>query len=228
MRAAVVLLLATAAVGQALWAAAREGWTYDEAFHLQWSERFLDTGVGERVSQERFNSKTPIMVPGVLAGKAARAAGITDPGRLRFAARAPSAAWLALLLALVWVAARPFGPSASLLAISAAALDPNLVAHASLATSDVPFAVATLATLLAALRLWMRPTWAGAALFGGAIGLAFVAKVSAVFLLVAVAALPLIAPTAEGRRAGRRLVALLVLAGSVAWAVVCGAYLFRE
>ena len=100
------LALASGAVGHALWSAAREGWTYDEAFHLTWSERFLDTGVSERTSQERLNSKTPIMVPAVLARKAARAAGMTDAGALRFFARAPSALWLALLLLLVYAAGR--------------------------------------------------------------------------------------------------------------------------
>ena len=59
------LALATGALGHALWSAGQEGWTYDEAFHLQWAERFLDTGVSERASQERFNSKTPIMKPAV-------------------------------------------------------------------------------------------------------------------------------------------------------------------
>src|SRR5436190_14600938 len=101
-RAAVlaVLVLAAAAVGHALVSAAREGWTYDEPIHLQWSERLLDSHVTERASQERFNSKTPIMVPGVLARKAARAAGIRDEGALRFAARVPTAVWLAALLGL--------------------------------------------------------------------------------------------------------------------------------
>ena len=84
------LALAAGAVGQALWAAGQQGWTYDEAFHLGWSERFLDDGVSERASQERFNSKTPITLPNVLARKLARAAGVTDAGALRLFARAPS------------------------------------------------------------------------------------------------------------------------------------------
>jgi len=104
------LVLAAAALGHALVSAAREGWTYDEPIHLQWSERFLESGVTERASQERFNSKTPIMVPGVLARKAARALGVQDEAASRFAARLPTAAWLAALLALVWAAGRAIGP----------------------------------------------------------------------------------------------------------------------
>jgi 4-amino-4-deoxy-L-arabinose transferase-like glycosyltransferase len=222
------LALATAAVSHALWSAGQEGWTYDEAFHLQWSERLLDEGITERESQERFNSKTPIMVPAVLARKAAQAAGVTDPARLRFAARAPSSVWLVLLLALVCAAGRQIGPLPAALAVGAAALDPNLAAHASLATADVPFACATVATLLAAYRLWMRPSPGRALLLGAALGLAFVAKVSAVLLLPGVAVLPWIAPPEEGSPTRRRLLPLLALSAAVAWSLVCGAYLLRE
>src|SRR5438067_10773448 len=101
---AVALVLAAAAVGHALFSAAREGWTYDEPIHLQWSERLLDSGRAERASQERFNSKTPIMVPGVLARKVARAAGVEGDAFVRFAARVPTAFWLAALLGLVYAA----------------------------------------------------------------------------------------------------------------------------
>ena len=222
------LALATGAVGHALWSASREGWTYDEGFHLGWSERFLDTGVSERTSQERFNSKTPIMVPGVLARKAARAAGVTGAGALRFFARAPSALWLALLLGLVYAAGRQLGPLPGALAVVATALDPNLAAHASLATADLPYACATLATLLAAHRLWTAPSLGRAALLGAALGLAFVAKVSAVLLLPSLAVMPLIFRREEGTATNRRLAVLLLLAGIVAWAVVCGAYGLRE
>ncbi|HEU0107520.1 MAG TPA: glycosyltransferase family 39 protein [Vicinamibacteria bacterium] len=222
------LALASGAVGHALWSAAREGWTYDEAFHLTWSERFLDTGVSERTSQERLNSKTPIMVPAVLARKAARAAGVTDAGALRFFARAPSALWLALLLGLVYAAGREVGPLVGALAVAATALDPNLAAHASLATADLPYACATLATLLAAHRLWTTPSLGRAALFGAALGLAFVAKVSAVLLLPSLAVLPVISRREAGTATRRRLALLLLLAGIAAWAVVCGAYGLRE
>jgi hypothetical protein len=223
------LALATAAVGHALWSAWTEGWTYDESFHLQWSERFLDTGIGERASEERFNSKTPIMVPSVLARKAARAAGVSDARALRFAARVPSALWLALLLGLVYVTMRRWiSAGAAALATGAAALDPNLVAHASLATTDVAFAFATLATLVTALAWWLRPSLRGALRFGAALGLAFVAKVSAVLLLPGVAVLPLLAPHEETQGSARRRLTWVAVALLVAWVVVGGAYRFRE
>ncbi|PYQ55626.1 MAG: hypothetical protein DMF78_01385, partial [Acidobacteria bacterium] len=223
------LALAVAAVGHALWSAWVEGWTYDESYHLQWSERFLDTGITERASQERFNSKTPIMLPSVLARKAALAAGVSDARALRFAARAPGALWLALLLGTIHVATRRWvSPGAAAVATSAAALDPNLVAHASLATSDMAFAFATLATLAAALSLWLRPSLGASARLGAALGLAFVAKVSAVLLLPGVAALPLLVPREPTEASARRRLTWTAVALLVAWAVVGGAYLFRE
>ncbi len=226
----VVLALAAAAVGHALWSAGVEGWTYDEAFHLQWSERFLDTGTTERASEERFNSKTPIMVPSVLARRAARGTGVSDARALRFAARVPGAVWLALLLGTVYLAARRWiSPEAALLATGAAALDPNLVAHASLATSDAPFAFATFATLVAALALWTRPSLGASVLFGAALGLAFVAKVSAVLLLPGLAVLPFVVPRVDAERTAWRPVLTWVAMGLlVAWVVIAGAHLFRE
>jgi 4-amino-4-deoxy-L-arabinose transferase-like glycosyltransferase len=222
------LALATGAVGHALWSAGQEGWTYDEAFHLSWAERFLDTGVSERSSQERFNSKTPIMLPGVLAVKAARAAGVTDADTLRLVARAPSAVWLALLLALVYGAGRGLRPVAGALAVAGAALDPNLAAHASLATSDVPFACITLATILAARRLAERPSPGRAAVLGAALGAALVAKITAFVLLPGLVLLPLLWRTEKGAPAGRRVLTMMAALAFCAWATLCGGYLLRE
>jgi len=222
------LALAVGAVGHALWSAGQEGWTYDEAFHLQWAERFLDTGVSERESQERFNSKTPILLPGVLAVKAARAAGVTDAGSLRFFARAPSAVWLALLLVLVYAAGRELRPVAGALAVAGAALDPNLAAHASLATSDVAFACVTLATLLAAHRLAERPSLGRAAVLGAALGAALVAKITAFVLLPGLAILPLLYPREKMASPGRRAVTMLAAIAFCAWATLCAGYLLRE
>jgi hypothetical protein len=225
---ALALALAAAGVAHALWSGWVEGWTYDEAFHLGWSERFLDTGITERASEGRFDSKTPIMVPGVLARKAARAAGVSDARAQRFAARAPGALWLALLLGTVYVATRRWiSPAAAALATAAAALDPNLVAHASVATSDMPFAVATLATLVAALRLWRRPSLRASLVFGAALGLAFVAKVSAVLLIPGLAVVPLLASREDAARGWRPVFTWVAMGLLVAWVVVCGAYLFR-
>src|SRR5262245_12788251 len=132
--------VAVVALASATYAAWAQGWTYDEPVHLLWSRRLLETGLAERDSQERFNSKTPVTIPNVLAEKAARGLGLPDDV-VRFAARLPTLAWLAvLLLATGLVGRRLFGEEAGCLAVLAVALDPNVLAHGSLATVDVAYA----------------------------------------------------------------------------------------
>jgi 4-amino-4-deoxy-L-arabinose transferase-like glycosyltransferase len=211
----------TFALANALWSAWDQGWTYDEPFHLEWSQRLLETGEGERDSQQRFNSKTPITLVNVLAQKAAAAVGVDSDRALRFAARLPSVGWLALLLAATAACARRwFGPTAGLLALTAAALEPNLVAHASLVTVDVAYALATLLVLAAGLGFAEKPSAGRGALLGLALGLALTAKFSALLLLVGLAPLLL--------TAGRRWLSGIAAAVAVAWLALCAAYLFRD
>ena len=168
------LVLAAAAVGHASWSAGQEGWTYDEeAFHLGWAERFLDTGISERTSQERFNSKTPIMLPGVLARKAARSTGVTDAEALRFA-RPPSVVWLGLLL--TGVRRGRVGPTAGA-GRGRAALDPTW-SRTRAWPRRTPLACATLATILAASSMEKPSPLRSAASSGARV--ASRAKVSAV------------------------------------------------
>src|SRR5262245_37348527 len=97
---ALALLASAIALGSAGWAAWRQGWTYDEPFHLLWSERLLDSGITERESAERLDSKTPIMIPNVLARRAALAMSCSERAA-RAAARLPGLLWLALTLVCV-------------------------------------------------------------------------------------------------------------------------------
>jgi 4-amino-4-deoxy-L-arabinose transferase-like glycosyltransferase len=223
--------LTLAAVGFALasgaWAAWNQAWTYDEYYHLKWSERLVFRGEGERVSNERWNSKTPVMIPGVLARSIAGAAGIQDPRGLRFAARLPTLCWLAALLGgTFWFTRRHAGPLAARIATIGVALDPNLVAHGSLATVDVAYALGVVLTLACAVCFVERPGWKTGVALGLALALAFVAKFSAFVLL---AGLPLVLigrPRAVGARA--RTLFALALAVATAWLALCGAYLFSD
>jgi hypothetical protein len=214
------------ALGNALWSAWDQGWTTDEPFHLLWARRFLDTGVSERASHSLLNSKTSIMLPNVLAEKAASRAGL-DERATRFVARLPTIGWLALLLTSVFVLAdRTLDRRAAVLATIAAALDPNLVAHASVATSDEAFALATLVTLAAGLALAAEPSPSRGLALGLALGFAFVAKVTAFLLLPGLAVLPWIGLHRQCDR--RRLGIALAAAVAAVWLVVSAAYLFRE
>jgi 4-amino-4-deoxy-L-arabinose transferase-like glycosyltransferase len=221
--AAIAVLFALA---NALWSAWDQGWTYDEPFHLDWSERLLATGEGERDSQQRYNSKTPLTIVNVLARNAAAAAGVADPRALRFAARLPTVGWLALLLAAIgWYARRWFGAAAGLLALAAAALEPNLVAHGSLVTVDVAYALATLLVLAAGLAFAEDPSPARGALLGLALAFALTAKFSALLLLVGLAPLPFVVRRA---RTSRRWLTGVAAAVAVGWLALSAAYLFRD
>jgi 4-amino-4-deoxy-L-arabinose transferase-like glycosyltransferase len=222
-----VLALSLLALFQTLHAARVQAWTYDEPFHLAWTERLWATGEWERTSTARFNSRTPIVLANVLAKRAAAAAGVPDAEKLRFAARLPSALWLAGALALVWLFSRHFfDERTAVLATSACALDPNLVAHASLATVDAAYTCATLAVLAAAALVFAQPGARRGGLLGAALGLAFVAKFSAVLLVPALLVAALL--DARVRSTSARTLLTGALAGAVAaWVVVCGGYLFR-
>ena len=221
----VTLALVLLALANAVYSAWDMGWTYDEPFFLAWNERLLLTGSAARDSQH-YNSKTPVLVPNVVLRRAVARATSSEPA-LRFAARLPTVGWLALLLGTVFLVGRRWlGTPAALVATSAAALDPNLVAHGSLVTVDVAYTLATLLTVAAALAFAERASLPRAAGLGAALGLALTAKFSAVLLLPALLPLPWFARRQE-RRLSRWLLGALVVA-LVAALTISAAYFFHD
>jgi hypothetical protein len=233
--AAFALVATALSLGAAFRSAQVQDWTFDEADHLAWSRRLLKTGETERASYLQFNSKTPAVVPSVLAQRAVNrlsgAQGSED--RLRLAARLPTVLWLALLLGAVWVVAwRVAGAAAAHVALLLAASEPNLVAHGSIVSVDVAFTLVACLTLVAAYALACRPTLLRALLLGLALGLAFVAKFAAFLLLplIPLAAVPALrdVPSPERRRAVLRFASGTALAAIVATFVVCAGYGFAD
>jgi 4-amino-4-deoxy-L-arabinose transferase-like glycosyltransferase len=221
----VVLATVLFALANALYSAWVEDWTYDEPFHLEWSETLLNNRIADRHSQH-FNSKTPVMLPNVLARSALRRVTGAEPA-LRFASRLPSLLWLAtLLLTTFLLGRRLFGADAAFIATAATALDPNLVAHGSVATVDAVYSLATLLTVAAALRFSEGPTPWRAARLGGALGFALAAKFSAVLLLPALLLLPVL--RRPPRREWPSWVGGALLVGAVAAATISAAYLFVD
>jgi 4-amino-4-deoxy-L-arabinose transferase-like glycosyltransferase len=154
-----------------------------------------------------------------------------DPDRIVFLARLPIIGLGLMLAALVfrWASAR-FGPWGGLLAAAFCALDPNVLAHERLSTTDVG---ATFFVFLAAYAFWRmlrRPSasrilWAGLAL-----GLAFAAKLSALLFgpILALAILLDAIPGGPGRI--RRLLSragIVMMATLLALLVVWAAYRFQ-
>ena len=221
----VTLAVVLFALANALYSAWHQGWTYDEPFHLEWSERLLTTRDAGRESPH-YNSKTPVMLPNVLANLALRSASASEPVT-RFASRLPSVVWLALLLATVFALGRAlFGLPAACIATVAAALDPNLVAHGSVATVDVAYALGTLWTVAAAAAFSARPSPGRAACLGLALGFALTVKFSAILLLPVLLLLP--ALRRPPRREWPRWLAGAFVVAAVAAATVCAAYLFLD
>ena len=198
-----------------------QDWTTDERIHLGWSERFWNTGETERDSVGRYDSKTPIHVPNVIFRQWIERRGVESEQPRRFASRVPQLIWLAVtLVAAGALGARIGGPVAGWLSVLFASLDPNLIAHASVATTDIALAASTALALWAALGERQQPSPGRAAALGAFIGLALVAKFSAVLLA------PLALGTAFVRTGGRgrRLAGHLALSLGCAWLVLVGAY----
>ncbi|HEV7500217.1 MAG TPA: glycosyltransferase family 39 protein, partial [Vicinamibacteria bacterium] len=229
----VTVLAVAFGLGAALLSAGRASETPDEPVHLEWSRRLLLERVTERRSNEYFESKSPVSMLNVAARRLARrvAAGDDEPRRgrvLRFASRLPTVFLFAALLAAVFLAARAWvGPTAAHLATIACALDPSLIAHGSLATVDVAFALFHFLALAAAYALAARPSAARGLILGLALGLAFATKFSAVLLIpgIVLAFLAVRAEAVDAHPWRRATVALLVAA--VTTTVTIGAaYLF--
>ena len=134
---------------------------------------------------------------------------------------------LFLLLAIIGVALwarRTLTPPFALLATGLFASLPPIIAHAGLATTDMA-ACATFAVAVVALHRWLnRPILANAVLLGAAIGLGAVSKFS--FLpffgaaAIAIVVVDATAPAGRVRRAGWRGFCTLLLASSLAAAIV--------
>jgi 4-amino-4-deoxy-L-arabinose transferase-like glycosyltransferase len=170
---AAVLLLAVLLAAGAAW-----HWspTFDEPNHLEMGRRIVDQWDFSRFD----NSKMPVTALNYLAWKAAWG----GPEAHWFAARCVQLGWLVgtSLVVFFWtrgmVGAWPAVGAASLVA-----LDPNLMAHSAVVTTDAP---CTFFVLLSTWLFWRaleqpsRGRWLAA---GAVFGLAQAAKFTAVFLV---------------------------------------------
>jgi hypothetical protein len=86
-------------------------------------------------------------------------------------------------LLLAWWGNRQFGPASACLAVAIWCFSPNILANASLATTDIGAALLILAGLICLTRFAEQPAWSRALLFGTVLGLAQLVKFTAVLLL---------------------------------------------
>lgn len=110
--------------------------------------------------------------------------------RVLFWARLPFLLLAALLGILIyWWGRELVGETAALGALFLFSLDPNILAHAALATTDVGLAAFTMLFLFTVWRYAQRPDWKRMLACGVALGAVLCAKFSAVFLLPVAAVL---------------------------------------
>jgi len=208
----IAALLLAVAVAVAAVAGFGDGPTYDEGVHVLSGLTALRTG------DFRLNPEHPPLVklwaslPLALRGTPippADAPGWTDGDTYLLArgwlseqvdgvsavrlARVPMLLVLAGFLALVFTSVRTvLGPRAALLALAAAALDPLVLGHGRLVTTDVAAALAIQGTLVAFSSFLGRPTLERGLLFGLAVGVASVTKFSWLLSVPALAAMGLV------------------------------------
>ena len=150
-----------------------------------------------------------------------------------------AAASLALLAALLTFAFayELFGRATALAALALFVLEPNLIAHGSLVTTDMGMTAFFVASVYAFYRYVKRPSVSRLAVAGVAVGLALAAKHSAVIVLPILCALALVEFFAHDRgtklsaggrlKHGLRLAASLLCIGVISVAVLWSFYGFR-
>lgn len=155
-----------------------------------------------------------------------------DPAAMLRSARRVTLIWAVGLGILVfWWSSTLFGPWAGVLSVLVLTFDPNLIAHARLATADVPAATGFLLALGTLVLFLRRPDVPRAVLLGLGVGVLALVKFSAVLFapvaILVVASDFLLTRGQEWTAKRRRVVAGLVAAGVVAWITIWSGYGFQ-
>jgi hypothetical protein len=141
------------------------------------------------------------------------------PARLALVTRLPIILLAVLAGALVYRWAADLGGNkAGLLALGLYALDPNVVAHGSLVTTDMAVTALGLLTFFLLHRCLRRPNRARLTGVGLALGLALASKVSAVLLVPLVGAVLVLRSRREFSQGLRAWLAVVLVALAVLWA----------
>ena len=154
-----------------------------------------------------------------------------DAGKVLFRARAFAASLTVLLALLVFLAAREmFGNSAGLIALTIFVLEPTMLAHGALITTDVAMSCFLFATVFASYRYVKRPGWSALALTGVLAGLGLAAKHSGILIfpiLVLLAVGELLISGQPRSQQALRIARAIVVISAIAVAVLWASYGFR-
>ena len=133
---------------------------------------------------------------------------------------------VALCVGILVMATRWFSASAGIAALAIYSLDPLTIAHAGLATLDIPSAASIFAAMLAAHTGFATSRAARAVLAGALVGVALAIKVSAIVLLPVLVALAYFSKPSREKHLFLRLPfsVLLVIAGTAIIIVLAAGY----
>jgi hypothetical protein len=156
--------------------------TFDEPFHLSWSDRLLQESVASRAEVMNWHSTTPITQLNVLS---ARWIGPYFNSKHRqFITRLPQMLWYLITLSMIWlIANRLAGQGAANLALLMTALDVQIQGHSSLATTDAALVALIVATLFLLLRWLEKPGFTRAIILGFSVGVLLITKAAAALML---------------------------------------------
>lgn len=222
------LLIIALAILRVAWSAYAWDSTYDEYWHLLWSERAL---LNDNFDREygNFISTTPVNMLNAAAKALAQQSGIGDYTALTKVARIPTVIAFIVLLAVVFLAGRTLlGNQMGLLAATLTALDPNLSTHAALTTVDIYFAIVTFCFAMQCIRFLDNPSLPQAVLLAVVTGVGFIVKLTTfLFLPVLILILPI---ALSMRRAGQllwRLPLYLLLGTAIVFLIIDAGYKFE-
>jgi 4-amino-4-deoxy-L-arabinose transferase-like glycosyltransferase len=173
--------------------ACKTGRTTDEAAHLAYGDSIL-RGSAVRANLF-FNSKMPVtalnsaprMIGGLLAKRGLAPVFTNELQDIRAARMATVAAAFGLCLLVYFFAQSLYGRVAGLFAELVFIVSPNLIAHSTLATTDLYVSLGTIASLYCLRRFLLRPNTPNALLVAAVLGLAQLTKFSAAYLYLVVA-----------------------------------------
>jgi hypothetical protein len=199
----VITITLIAAASLAVWSTARVfSGTVDEPAHLAAGIQWLTTGEYTYDLQHPPIGRVAAALGPFLRGvRSTGAPGVYDEGArilgsgdhytdILASARHGELAFFVVLGLVVWAwARRAMGDAGAAIAVLFTVSNPNLLAHAGLATTDIACAATTTLALFATLRWIERADWTRTIVLGGAMGLAAASRLSALaFLAVALVA----------------------------------------
>ena len=188
----VIAVTLVAAASIAVWSTARVfSGTVDEPAHIAAGMQWLTTGAYTYDLQHPPLGRVAAALGPFLRGaRSVGAAGVYDEGArllgqgrhytdLLASARHGELVFFLVLALVVWLwARRLLGEAGAALAVLFVVTNPNVLAHAGLATTDIACAATTILGLYAATRWIERPTWAATIGLGIAMGLAASSRLS--------------------------------------------------